>query len=81
MTELQLYRLLQKQNNQPEWVDGSLIVWIDNHDIQEFAELVCCGDDVNVVLKDDGSIALNIVSLCEECGIDPENILKKPVFE
>lgn len=79
MTELELYKFVQ--DKEIGWRGDKLILWIDHYSLPEFADLLgdnlLCDGGLEVTLLSGGTIALDIVDLCENHDIDPENILRK----
>lgn len=78
MTELELYQFVQ--DKELDWRGKSLMLWMHPYELNEFAELL--GDNylgdggIEVSLLSGGSIALDIVDICNDFGIEPANILK-----
>ena len=81
MTTLELCEFLEQQDDSPKWGGEELIARLGSETIREFADMV--GDDylydngVTVILLPYGDVAIDIVPLCEDFGIDPESIKKK----
>jgi hypothetical protein len=52
MTDLELYKFIQKNDIELRWVGDELIIWVDFYNIREFAEMIkdysCEGVDVNL---------------------------------
>lgn len=79
MTELQLFKFINKRYLEMHWRGEELILWVGFDNIKDFVDLcpTYFGDgDVNVNLQQH-CIALDIVQLCEHYDIEPENILSK----
>jgi hypothetical protein len=81
MTELQLYKFVNKNCIQTDWRGEELIVWLPFHCLEEFVELV--GKEqffdyggIDAKFQED-SIVFDIAPICENYDIDPENILEK----
>lgn len=78
MTELELYKFVQ--GKEIEWRGKELLLWLNFFDLSEFTELI--GFDYlseggeEVVLQHD-SICIDIVCICENNEINPNNILHK----
>lgn len=82
MTELDLYKFLQDNNVEISWHgDEYLHIWLDSDYISDFVGLMdrCDADDggIDCKLQNGGNVVINILDLCEEYGINPENILAK----
>ncbi|WP_342505898.1 hypothetical protein [Sporosarcina sp. FSL K6-2383] len=79
MTELELYKFCQ--DKEIGWRGESLIMWISPSEVQEFADLIdrCSADDggLDCKIQQDGTVCVDLIELCEEYDIDPENILPK----
>lgn len=78
MTELQLYKFTQ--NKEIDWRGDKLILWIDFDDLTEFTEMIgynfLSDGGIEVCLLEN-CIAIDLINLCEDFDIEPENILKK----
>jgi hypothetical protein len=80
MTELELYKFINDNQIQVEWIGTELIIWIPFYLIKDFTELIGysylaeCGIEVNLQFD---CIAFNIVDLCEYFDINPESIEPK----
>lgn len=82
MTELQLYKFIQENEVEISWHgDEYLNLWLDRHEIKEFADLLdrCDADDggIDCKLQNGGTIVFNLLDICDEYDINPENILAK----
>ena len=82
MTELQLYKFITENDLEISWHgDGILNLWLDGSEIKEFANLVdrCDADDggIDCKLQNGGGVVLNLLDICDEYEINPENILEK----
>ena len=78
MTELQLYKFCE--DKELDWRGDKLILWIPFWQLEDFTELIgynyLSEGGIEVTLLND-CIALDIVDLCEDFDIEPENIVKK----
>lgn len=78
MTELELYKFCK--DKEVDWRRDELILWIPFSDVDDFANMLgynyLSEGGIDVVLLND-CIALNLVYICENFDINPENILKK----
>lgn len=78
MTELQLYKFVQ--DKEIAWRGDSLILWLYPSEIVGFTELLggnyLAEGGIEVRLKESGIIALDIVDICNDFGIEPACILK-----
>lgn len=82
MTELDLYKFIQENDVEISWHgDDSLNIWLHSADISDFTKLLerCDADDggINCKLQSEGYIVINLLDICEEYDINPENILAK----
>lgn len=82
MTELQLYKFITENKLEISWHgEDCLNLWIDSYELEEFANLLdrCDADDggIDCKLQNGGTVVLNLLNVCEEYEIDPENILAK----
>ena len=81
MTELELYKFLEQQNDTPSWDGDQLIAWISNEAIKKFADIIensyLSDANFDVILLPYGDIALDIVPLCDHFGINPEELYEK----
>ena len=79
MSELELYKFVQ--DKEIEWRGESLILWLSPYEITDFAELLgvnyLSDGGVEVSLLSHGVIALDLVGICNDFGIEPTNIRKK----
>lgn len=79
MTELMLYRYIEKEKLEIDWRGDELILWLDYYSAREFAEMI------HLYLSDGGAnvnmqqscIAFDIVPICEFYDIEPENVHAK----
>jgi hypothetical protein len=80
MTELQLYRFIHDNDIETNWVLKELLAFIPLYHLDDFHKLLPKGifDDsgIKMWLKD-GYAALDLVYICEYCGIEPENIIPR----
>lgn len=78
MTELELYKFVQ--GKEIDWHGDKLYVWIRFYDLAEFTEILGYdylsegGEEVS--LQHD-CICIDIVDICENFEINPENILPR----
>lgn len=82
MTELDLYRFIKENDVEISWYgDDQLTAWLCHYQLMMFCELIGDGildeGGIEVRLQQRGTIALNLVPICEYHGIDPERILPK----
>jgi len=82
MSELDLYKFIYKNNLEISWCgDEYLNLWLDGSEIKDFADLLdrCDADDggIDCKLQNGGTIVLNLLDICYEYDINPENILSK----
>lgn len=82
MTELDLYKFITKNELEISWHgDDTLNLWISHYDMEDFSILLdrCDADDggIDCKFQNGGDIVLNLLDICEEYDIEPENILKK----
>lgn len=79
MTELELYKFVQ--DKEIDWRGDSLILWIEPSEVQEFADVIdrCNADDggLDCKIQQDGTVCIDLIDLCEEYDIEPENIFPK----
>lgn len=77
MTELQLYKFIQKCETR---YDGEeTIIWVSHHDIPEFIDLIdynLISDGGIEVRLQEHVIALDMVPICEHYNIPIENIFE-----
>lgn len=84
MSELELYKFINENDVEIRWEEEELLLWMDHWDMETFGEILNRED------ADDGGypcqlqttlgqaiIVLDLVPLCEEEGINPENIFEK----
>lgn len=80
MTELSLYKFIEKNRLECEWRGEELILWVDYCCLEEFADMInysfLSEGGVSVILQNSG-IAMDIVGLCEHYGIEPTDIKSK----
>ncbi|HDR7242574.1 hypothetical protein [Bacillus cereus group sp. BfR-BA-01700] len=78
MTELELYKFCE--GKEMDWRGDELYVWVYFHDLEDFTKMVGCnwfsegGMEIRLF---DNYVAIELVDLCDNYEIDPENILKK----
>lgn len=79
MTELQLYKFCNQE--EMDWRNDKLIMWIQPEDVREFAQLLgdnyLCEEGLNINLRNGGTLAIELNDICEDFDIDPENIFAK----
>lgn len=80
MTELELYKFINENQIEIDWRGNELLVWIEHYQLEEFCNLLdrCDADDggLNCYLQNGGVVVLDLVPVCEEYEIDPNNILE-----
>ena len=76
-----MYKFVNENDAPLRWDDDQLSCWIPSCFLDEFCEMVPDSffDDggSEVVLLRDATIWMDLVPLCEYCGIDPEKIKSK----
>lgn len=80
MTELQLYKFLEKRNIETRWDETILSCWISFYNLKEFYDMLNIRDgedSINVQLVTDGCIYLDLANVCDRFDIDPLNICEK----
>lgn len=79
MTALTLLKFIQ--NVEHDWRGGELIAWIEPYRLKEFTDMLpfaYFGDwPIECFLCFDGSIAIDLVPICEYFDIEPTDILQK----
>jgi len=83
MTERELSAFVR--DKEIEWRGESLILWLHPYELPNFAELLggnyLDSGGMEVSLLSNGVIALDIVDICNDFGIEPANILKTEEVE
>lgn len=79
MTELDFYKFCIQQ--ELDWRNEKLIMWIEPEDLKEFAKLLgdnyLCEEGLNINLRNGGTIAIELNDICEDFDIEPEDIIAK----
>lgn len=72
---------IREHSLQHEWIGDELICWIDRAIIKDFCEMVGPGvfsdGPLTSLLCSDGSLAIDLVPICDYFGIDTAYILNK----
>lgn len=81
MTELQLYKFILENYIELDWRGEELVIWLPFHCLEKFVELVGKEHffdygEIDAKFQAD-TIVFDIVPICENYNIDPENILEK----
>lgn len=80
MTELDLYKFINDNRIEIDWRGNNLYIWLEYYELESFCKLLdrCDADDggLDCTLQNAGFVVLDLVPICEEYGIDPNNILE-----
>ena len=78
MEALELYKFIEDKDIPLRWDDDQLSCWIPSSHLDEFCELApdsfFDNGGAEAVLLRDATIWMDLVPLCEYCGIDPMKI-------
>lgn len=78
MTALTLFKFLQDVER--DWRGDELVAWIEPYRLKEFTDMMPYSffdSHVECSLCFDGSVAIDLVPICEYFDIEPTDILKK----
>lgn len=80
MTELKLYKFIKSNSLEYHWHDGDVILFIDTRNIREFMDMLGFksfdDEGIECVMKY-GYVCVNMVDICMNHGIEPENVFEK----
>lgn len=80
MTELALYQFIKENEVEMRWDGETLSTWISHWNIEEFSKLISSSLDEGgreARLCAYGIVWIDLVSICEYYGIEPEHIFPK----
>jgi hypothetical protein len=79
MTELELYKLIEKYASSHHWNNEGtdVIVLVNNCDIEEFVEKLPKFENGLKITLMDGYIAFEMSEICDKCDIEMTNVFPK----
>ncbi|API92693.1 MULTISPECIES: hypothetical protein [unclassified Virgibacillus] len=80
MTELELYEFIKNNRIEIDWRGNALLIWLEAWALEDFCNLLNRDDSddggLDCQLQNGGDVVLDLVKVCKEWNIDPNNILE-----